>query len=151
MRELKNERYYISCTMKPALTLLTAFFFSCPVMADDILYSYCQMPAGSEGVKENSMVLLSYNLSTAEEALYIREDRRFDWLAGRRPERDAGFEVASEKLDELNLALSLRESVARHRFYWAQSAPLADTFVLDQPEDCELIKPVYKSGMPLAN
>lgn len=124
--------------MKKYLSLLNLLLLiiSSNVLADDILYTYCQMPEGHPEISKDSIVLLSYNLSSSEVSLYIKEDDTFSWLAGRKPERDSGFGGTGD-IEQLQLALSLRNSVVKHHYVWIKTRADVNTYSLDNISLCD--------------
>ena len=114
------------------LVLATGF-----VQADDFIYSHCvlQDPASESGRVD--LLILAYNLSTAEEGLYIRpQDNSMERLGGRRAGEGNLFSVDGD-LAQLRRAEALRDSAAQAPFYWTRSEGIETLTFSGQSPTCE--------------
>ena len=120
------------------LVALAAVTMPLACRADDLIYSYCLVTiAENSGKEANTLVLLSYNLSTAEETLYTRYmGESFVRVGGRKPERNSGFGVMGD-LNALEHALQLRKSAASAEFNFIRTLPAPEHLNTDNPEPCQ--------------
>ena len=106
--------------------------------ADDIMYTYCQVDSDNPYLEKGTLLMLSFNLSTSVEGLYIKQGDRFDWYAGRRLVQDGSFET-ERGLKDLNLALDYRAALEGYKYSFLHKASTdANTYELEDIEDCDI-------------
>ena len=109
-----------------------------PALADDMIYAYCRVAQDRPAASAGSIILLSYNLNTAEEILFLKPpgNNAMQRLAGRNAHQDTGFTVSGNDPDLLYAARSLRDSVSRHAFHWTRVWSDSEPLQMDEAGDC---------------